>query len=93
MVCLGETELSKLKEPKLTLMRREQIGFISQAFNLLPSLDAKQNIERPIRLAGNTVDRDWLDQIMTSMGIDDQLRQRPPNSPVASKCEWRLRQS
>jgi putative ABC transport system ATP-binding protein len=76
-VILGDVELSRLREPNLTITRREQIGFIFQAFNLLPSLDARQNIELPIRLAGSTVDRDWLDQVVASLGIAGWLRQHP----------------
>jgi putative ABC transport system ATP-binding protein len=61
----------------LTTTRREQIGFIFQAFNLLPSLNARQNIELPIRLAGKRVDRDWINKIVTQVGINDRLKQRP----------------
>jgi putative ABC transport system ATP-binding protein len=76
-VLLGTVELNRIKEPTLTTTRREQIGFIFQAFNLLPSLNARQNIELPIRLAGKRVDRDWINKIVTQVGINDRLKQRP----------------
>lgn len=76
-VWLGETELSKLKEPKLTVTRREQIGFIFQAFNLIPSLTARQNIALPLKLAGQTLDERWLDQIVQSTGLGDYMKRRP----------------
>jgi putative ABC transport system ATP-binding protein len=76
-VLLGSIELNQLKEPTLTITRREQIGFIFQAFNLLPSLNARQNIELPIRLAGKAVDRGWIERIVTQAGIGDRLKQRP----------------
>jgi putative ABC transport system ATP-binding protein len=56
-VSVGGTELTKLSETKLTLLRRERIGFVFQAFNLLPSLTAEQNVALPLRLAGRRVPR------------------------------------
>jgi putative ABC transport system ATP-binding protein len=76
-VLLGDIELQKLKEPHLTVTRREQIGFIFQAFNLLPFLNARQNIELPVKLAGGTIDRAWLDQIIAGVGMTDRMKQRP----------------
>jgi putative ABC transport system ATP-binding protein len=76
-VLLGNTVLSALKEPDLTITRRRDIGFIFQAFNLLPSLDARQNIELPVRLAGGTIDRAWVDQVVASVGIAGVLHHRP----------------
>ncbi|MGH2550908.1 MAG: ABC transporter ATP-binding protein, partial [Thermomicrobiales bacterium] len=76
-VWLGETELSKLKEPKLTKARRKEIGFVFQAFNLLPSLTAKQNIQLPLKLAGESVDRRWFDEVVVSIGLDQLLNRYP----------------
>jgi putative ABC transport system ATP-binding protein len=76
-VRLGEIELSKYKEPKLTTTRRELIGFVFQAFNLVPSLTALQNIELPLKLAGKQPDRAWRDQIIASVGLNSHLRHRP----------------
>lgn len=76
-VWFGDIELSKLKEPKLTEVRREQIGYVFQAFNLLPSLNAIQNIELPLKLAGLPIARDRIQRIVETVGIADLLRQRP----------------
>ncbi|CAN5662984.1 ABC transporter ATP-binding protein [soil metagenome] len=76
-VWLGETELSKLKEPQLTKARRKEIGFVFQAFNLLPSLTAKQNIQLPLKLAGESVDRHWFEEVVGSIGLDQLLNRYP----------------
>jgi putative ABC transport system ATP-binding protein len=76
-VWLGETELSKLKEPKLTKARRKEIGFVFQAFNLLPSLTAKQNIQLPLKLAGESVDGRWFDEVVVSIGLAQLLNRYP----------------
>jgi putative ABC transport system ATP-binding protein len=76
-VWLGDIELSKLKEPKLTKARRAEIGFIFQAFNLLPSLTAMQNIELPMKLAGERPNRQWLDEVVAGIGIDQLLKRYP----------------
>lgn len=76
-VWLGDITLNKLKEPKLTTTRREHLGFIFQAFNLLPTLNAQQNIILPLKLAGKKPDRVWFDQVVAGVGLTQQLRQRP----------------
>jgi putative ABC transport system ATP-binding protein len=76
-VWLGETELSRLKEPKLTVTRRKEIGFIFQAFNLLPSLTAGQNITLPSRLAGEQVDRAWFNDVVAGVGLGELLKRYP----------------
>ena len=76
-VLVGTTVLNTLKEPDLTITRRREIGFIFQAFNLLPSLDAQRNIELPVRLAGGQIDRAWVDQVIESVGIAGVLHHRP----------------
>jgi len=76
-VRLGEINLSALKEPKLTIARRAEIGFIFQAFNLIPSLDVKQNILLPLNLAGRRADRDWFKQVVDGAGLASLLKRRP----------------
>ena len=74
---LDGTELTGLGDDALTRLRREQIGFVFQSFNLLPMLTAEQNILLPLELAGTRVDRDWLDTITTAFGISDRLSHLP----------------
>jgi putative ABC transport system ATP-binding protein len=76
-VMLGDTELSKLREKALTELRRTRIGFIFQAYNLLPSLNVLQNITLPMRLAGKKPDPQWLREIVESVGIAQRLEHRP----------------
>jgi putative ABC transport system ATP-binding protein len=61
----------------LTVTRRERIGFVFQAFNLIPSLDAKQNILLPVKLAGGSVDQSWFDRVTESTGLTSMLKRRP----------------
>ena len=76
-VRLGDTDLSGLKEVALTALRRERIGFVFQAYNLLPALTVEQNITLPLRLAGRGVDHDWLRQVVTNVGLADRLPHLP----------------
>ncbi|MGB3330707.1 MAG: ABC transporter ATP-binding protein [Thermomicrobiales bacterium] len=76
-VVLGDVELSRLKEPKLTATRRRQLGFIFQAFNLLPTLTVRQNIELPVRLDGRAVDQAWLDTLLNQVGLASHERRVP----------------
>ncbi|WP_410663586.1 ABC transporter ATP-binding protein [Amycolatopsis sp. lyj-84] len=76
-VLLGDTELSKLREKALTELRRTRIGFIFQAYNLLPSLNVLQNITLPMRLAGQKPDPQWLREIVEGVGIAKRLEHRP----------------
>jgi putative ABC transport system ATP-binding protein len=76
-VRLGDTELSGLKEVKLTELRRERVGFVFQAYNLLPALTVEQNITLPLRLAGRAVDQNWLRQVVSSVGLTDRLPHLP----------------
>ena len=73
----GETELTGLSDEALTRLRRDRIGFVFQAFNLLPVLDAYDNIVLPLRLAGRRPDRARLDDVVDRLGIADRLRHRP----------------
>ncbi|NED92131.1 ATP-binding cassette domain-containing protein, partial [Streptomyces sp. SID11233] len=62
-VHLGEDEITGLKDKRLTRLRRDRVGFIFQAFNLIPTLNALENITLPMDIAGRRPDRDWLDQV------------------------------
>ncbi|QMU70184.1 ABC transporter ATP-binding protein [Streptacidiphilus sp. P02-A3a] len=76
-VWLGDIELSGLDEVKLTEVRRERIGFVFQAYNLLGSLTVADNVTLPLRLAGRRTDREFLNQVLTSVGLGDFLKRRP----------------
>ena len=74
---IGEVRLGDLNDRQLTLLRREKVGFVFQAFNLIPTLDAAENITLPIDIAGEDVDRAWFDTVVETMGLRDRLRHRP----------------
>jgi putative ABC transport system ATP-binding protein len=76
-VSLGDIDLTRLSERRLTLLRRERIGFVFQAFNLLPSLTVAQNIALPLRLAGRRPRRSTVREIAARVGLDKRLRNRP----------------
>lgn len=74
---IGDVELAQLSDRQLTLLRRQRIGFIFQAFNLLPTLTAQENITLPMDIAGEKVKKDWLNQITDVLQIKDRLKHRP----------------
>ncbi|MGD3108639.1 ABC transporter ATP-binding protein [Streptomyces sp. YGL11-2] len=74
---IGDTELSGLKDRQLTRLRREKIGFVFQSFNLLPTLDALENITLPLDIAGRKPDQEWLELIVGTLGLAERLRHRP----------------
>jgi putative ABC transport system ATP-binding protein len=76
-VWLGEVELTALREPDLTRLRRQRVGFVFQAFNLLPSLTAAQNVTLPLRLAGARPDPAWLRQVLDRVGLTGRAGHRP----------------
>ncbi|MEV0124280.1 ABC transporter ATP-binding protein [Streptomyces sp. NPDC050703] len=76
-VRLGDTELSTLKDKQLTKLRRDKIGFIFQAFNLLPTLTALENITLPMDIAGRKPDKRWLEQVIDMVGLSGRLGHRP----------------
>src|ERR671926_1039163 len=76
-VALGDTELAELSERRLTILRRERIGFVFQAFNLMPSLTVTQNIGLPLRLDGRRPRRAEVREVAARVGLDKRLRHRP----------------
>jgi putative ABC transport system ATP-binding protein len=74
---IGDTELSTLKDKELTTLRRDKIGFVFQAFNLLPTLTALENITLPMDIAGRKPDREWLDLVIDTIGLRPRLAHRP----------------
>ncbi|MFD4317209.1 ABC transporter ATP-binding protein [Streptomyces sp. NPDC058548] len=74
---LGDTDLATLDDRRLTLLRRDRIGFVFQAFNLLPTLTVAENITLPLDLAGHAVDRERFDRIVDTVGLRDRLHHRP----------------
>jgi putative ABC transport system ATP-binding protein len=74
---IGETVLGTLRERQLTRLRRDRIGFIFQAFNLLPTLTAAENITLPLALAGRRPDQGWYDKVVDVVGLRDRLNHRP----------------
>lgn len=76
-VWIGDRSLSGLSDDELTVLRREHIGFIFQSFNLVPTLDALENIELPLRLGGKRADPDWLDAVVDALELRDRLQHRP----------------
>jgi putative ABC transport system ATP-binding protein len=74
---IGGVDLGTLSEQALTRMRRERIGFVFQAFNLIPTLSAGENISLPMRLAGRRPDRAWMDEVVETVGLTGRLGHRP----------------
>jgi putative ABC transport system ATP-binding protein len=74
---LGETEITGLSDRQLTLLRRDHVGFVFQAYNLLPTLTAKENIELPMRIAGRKPDEAWVRMLVETVGLTDRLGHRP----------------
>jgi len=75
--CIGDVDLGRLDDRRLTRLRRDRIGFVFQAFNLLPTLTAAENITLPLALAGKKPDQQWLDLIIDVVGLRDRLGHRP----------------
>jgi putative ABC transport system ATP-binding protein len=76
-VVLDGVDITKLNEKKLTLLRREKIGFVFQFFNLLPMLTAEENITLPLAIAGTKIDQKWVDEMLQTVGITDRRHHRP----------------
>ena len=76
-VLIGEVDLTELKEKELTVLRRDHVGFVFQAFNLVPTLTAEENIVLPLSLGGRSPDKEWMDQVIQTVGLGDRLHHRP----------------
>jgi putative ABC transport system ATP-binding protein len=76
-VFIGEVDLTALDERRLTLLRRQRIGFVFQAYNLVPTLTASENITLPLDIAGRRPDRSWFDTVVDTVGLRDRLDHRP----------------
>ncbi|HEU0172070.1 MAG TPA: ABC transporter ATP-binding protein [Acidimicrobiales bacterium] len=76
-VLVGDVELGALSDKELTLLRRTRIGFVFQAFNLLPTLTARENITLPLTLAGRTPEPAWFDEVIATVDLGDRLGHRP----------------
>ena len=76
-VWIGDIDITRMSEKKLTLIRRKKIGFIFQSFNLLPTLNARENIELPSSLSGRKTEKKWFDQVIEILGIKDRLLHKP----------------
>jgi putative ABC transport system ATP-binding protein len=76
-VTIGDTDLSRLKDKELTRLRRDQVGFVFQSFNLVPTLTAEENILLPLSIAGRKPDADWYRTVIDTVGLQDRLRHRP----------------
>ena len=74
---IGDVDLSTLSDQKLTILRRDRVGFVFQAFNLVPTLSAEKNITLPLLLAGRKGDQAWINQVIEITGIGDRLEHRP----------------
>jgi putative ABC transport system ATP-binding protein len=74
---VGDADLSQLDDRQLTLLRRDRVGFIFQAFNLVPTLTAQENIMLPLLLAGRSGDQDWIERVIATVGLKDRLHHRP----------------
>ena len=74
---IGEVDLGSLSDKDLTLLRREKVGFVFQAFNLIPTLSAKENVLLPLLIAGAQHDAKWFDEVVGILGIGNRLSHRP----------------
>lgn len=74
---IGDTDLSTLNDKELTMLRRDRLGFIFQAFNLVPTLNAIENITLPMDLARREPDQEWVDSVIDTVGLGDRLTHRP----------------
>jgi putative ABC transport system ATP-binding protein len=76
-VFIGDIDLTTLNDKELTQLRRDRVGFVFQAYNLIPTLTAEENITLPLDIAGREVDRSWFDTVVNTIGLRDRLRHRP----------------
>jgi putative ABC transport system ATP-binding protein len=76
-IVIDGVEVTGLKDKPLTRLRRDRIGFVFQAYNLVPTLTAKENITLPLDIAGRKVDKEWFDTVVNTIGLADRLKHRP----------------
>ncbi len=76
-VYIGDTYLAALNDKELTELRRAKVGFVFQAYNLIPTLSARENIALPLMLGGHSADGAWFDEVVTTVGLKDRLKHRP----------------
>jgi putative ABC transport system ATP-binding protein len=76
-VLIGDTDLSTLSDKLLTSLRRDRVGFVFQAYNLVPTLNALENITLPLDLAGRKPDQDWIDNVIKTLKVSDRLKHKP----------------
>jgi putative ABC transport system ATP-binding protein len=76
-VYIGDTDLTKLNDRQLTLLRRQRVGFVFQSYNLVPTLNAAENIRLPLALGGQHPDTAWFDTLVRALRLDDRLKHRP----------------
>jgi putative ABC transport system ATP-binding protein len=76
-VFIGDVDITTLSEKKLTQLRRDKVGFVFQAYNLVPTLTASENITLPMDIAGRTPDAEWVDGVIDTIGLRDRLKHRP----------------
>ena len=76
-VLLGDIDITAVSEKELTVVRRDKIGFVFQSYNLIPTLNAIENITLPMSLAGRKPDKAWLDRVISTVGLADRLNHRP----------------
>src|SRR5215204_3658535 len=69
---IGGQDITTMGDKKLTLLRRKHIGFVFQAFNLVPTLTAEENVTLPLAIAGGKIDRSWVDTVLQQVGLDDR---------------------
>src|SRR5215472_14426649 len=74
---IGDADLSTLSDQRLTILRRDHVGFVFQAYNLVPTISAAQNITLPLLLAGHKGDKAWIDKVIDTVGLADRLAHRP----------------
>ena len=88
-IFLGDVEISRANEKQLTLIRRDKLGFVFQAYNLIPTLNALENITLPMALAGNKPDPEWLETVVDTVRLGTGSPTGPPSSRVASSSASR----
>ncbi len=87
-VRIAGADLRRKSETALTRLRRDRVGFIFQAYNLMPSLTVAQNIALPARLGGSRADRAWLSEVADRVGLTDRLERRPAPVRISATTGW-----